>query len=66
MALSQVLTYEGGGDLLNLLVERDTFEEDFTRFYVAEVRIESFPGHTSKLPLTAFCLLDGAGDRINA
>lgn len=27
----------GGGDLLNLLIERDVFEEDFTRFYVAEV-----------------------------
>jgi hypothetical protein len=27
----------GGGDLLNLLIERDTFPEDFTRFYVAEV-----------------------------
>ena len=26
----------GGGDLLNLLIERDIFEEDFTRFYVAE------------------------------
>ncbi|KAF7981873.1 hypothetical protein HWV62_31437 [Athelia sp. TMB] len=32
-----VLEYMGGGDLLNLLIERDTFEEDFTRFYVAEV-----------------------------
>lgn len=28
----------GGGDLLNLLIERDVFDEDFTRFYVAEVR----------------------------
>jgi hypothetical protein len=28
----------GGGDLLNLLIERDTFPEDFTRFYVAEVQ----------------------------
>lgn len=27
----------GGGDLLNLLIERDTFEEDFARFYAAEV-----------------------------
>jgi len=27
----------GGGDLLNLLIERDTFPEDFTRFYIAEV-----------------------------
>jgi protein-serine/threonine kinase len=32
-----VLEYMGGGDLLNLLIERDTFDEDFTRFYVAEV-----------------------------
>lgn len=31
----------GGGDLLNLLIERDVFEEDFTRFYVAEVRFYS-------------------------
>jgi hypothetical protein len=29
----------GGGDLLNLLIERDVFEEDFTRFYVAEVSV---------------------------
>ena len=28
----------GGGDLLNLLIERDTFPEDFTRFYIAEVQ----------------------------
>ena len=27
----------GGGDLLNLLIEWDIFEEDFTRFYAAEV-----------------------------
>jgi hypothetical protein len=27
----------GGGDLLNLLIERDVFEENFARFYVAEV-----------------------------
>lgn len=31
----------GGGDLLNLLIERDIFEEDFARFYVAEVRLNS-------------------------
>lgn len=31
----------GGGDLLNLLIERDVFEEDFTRFYVAEVGSKS-------------------------
>ena len=26
-----------GGDLINLLIERDILEEDFTHFYVAEV-----------------------------
>ena len=35
----QVLEYMGGGDLLNLLIERDVFPEDFTRFYVAEVSL---------------------------
>ena len=35
---AQVLEYMGGGDLLNLLIERDVFDEDFTRFYIAEVR----------------------------
>jgi hypothetical protein len=35
--LLQVLAYEGGGDLLNLLIERDILDESFTRFYVAEV-----------------------------
>ncbi|KAL4080316.1 kinase-like domain-containing protein, partial [Scleroderma yunnanense] len=32
-----ILEFMGGGDLLNLLIERDVFEEDFTRFYVAEM-----------------------------
>ncbi|KAF7315450.1 Kinase-like protein [Mycena indigotica] len=32
-----VLEYMGGGDLLNLLIERDVFDEGFTRFYVAEM-----------------------------
>lgn len=32
----------GGGDLLNLLIERDVFEEDFTRFYIAEVGVFFF------------------------
>ncbi|ODO10449.1 hypothetical protein I350_01044 [Cryptococcus amylolentus CBS 6273] len=32
-----VLEYMGGGDLLNLLVERDTFSEEMTRVYVAEM-----------------------------
>lgn len=29
----------GGGDLLNLLIERDIFDEDFARFYIAEVGV---------------------------
>jgi protein-serine/threonine kinase len=32
-----VLEYMGGGDLLNLLVERDTFPEHMTKFYIAEM-----------------------------
>ncbi|WVF68109.1 hypothetical protein IAT40_002872 [Kwoniella sp. CBS 6097] len=32
-----VLEFMGGGDLLNLLVERDTFPEEMTKFYVAEM-----------------------------
>jgi serine/threonine protein kinase len=32
-----VLEFMGGGDLLNLLVERDTFPEEMTRFYIAEM-----------------------------
>ncbi|KIL65992.1 hypothetical protein M378DRAFT_23793 [Amanita muscaria Koide BX008] len=42
-----VLEYMGGGDLLNLLIEKDVFEEDFTRFYVAEMilAIESCHKH---------------------
>ncbi|KAI5123667.1 hypothetical protein M0805_001696 [Coniferiporia weirii] len=42
-----VLDYMGGGDLLNLLIERDVFEEDFARFYIAEMilAIESCHKH---------------------
>ncbi|KIO09885.1 hypothetical protein M404DRAFT_131052 [Pisolithus tinctorius Marx 270] len=42
-----ILEYMGGGDLLNLLIERDVFDEDFTRFYVAEMvlAIESCHRH---------------------
>lgn len=32
-----VLEFMGGGDLLNLLIEKDVFEENFARFYIAEV-----------------------------
>ncbi|KAI0256317.1 hypothetical protein BJV78DRAFT_455348 [Lactifluus subvellereus] len=41
-----VLEYMGGGDLLNLLIERDTFPEDFTRFYVAEMVLAIESCHT--------------------
>ncbi|KAF8639504.1 hypothetical protein AX17_001409 [Amanita inopinata Kibby_2008] len=42
-----VLEYMGGGDLLNLLIEKDVFDEDFTRFYIAEMvlAIESCHKH---------------------
>jgi protein-serine/threonine kinase len=32
-----VMEFMGGGDLLNLLIERDVFSEDFARFYFAEM-----------------------------
>ncbi|RIA98679.1 kinase-like domain-containing protein [Glomus cerebriforme] len=32
-----VLEYMPGGDLLNLLIEKDIFEEDFAKYYVAEM-----------------------------
>ncbi|KAG8830423.1 hypothetical protein FRC18_008122 [Serendipita sp. 400] len=32
-----VLEFMGGGDLLNLLIEKDIFEEPFARFYIAEM-----------------------------
>ena len=38
LALSRSLGYMGGGDLLKLLIGRDTFLEDLTRFYIAEVQ----------------------------
>ncbi|PPQ62918.1 hypothetical protein CVT24_006158 [Panaeolus cyanescens] len=40
-----VLEYMGGGDLLNLLIERDVFDEDFTRFYIAENFLFDPEGH---------------------
>jgi len=53
----------GGGDLLNLLIERDTFPEDFTRFYVAEVRIPLLEQHPA-LIFFFFAPLDGIGHRV--
>lgn len=32
-----VMDWMGGGDLLNLLIDRDVFPEKFARFYVAEM-----------------------------
>ena len=32
-----VMEYMGGGDLLNLLIEKDIFEENFAKFYIAEM-----------------------------
>jgi hypothetical protein len=50
----------GGGDLLNLLIERDTFPEDFTRFYVAEVWIRVLA--LDETP--TYNTLDGSGYRV--
>lgn len=32
-----VMEYMGGGDMLNLLIERDKFSEEMARFYIAEM-----------------------------
>lgn len=57
----QVLEYMGGGDLLNLLIERDVFEEDFARFYAAEVTAyRTFNFLCPWIP--TFLALDGARD----
>lgn len=56
----------GGGDLLNLLIERDVFPEDFTRFYVAEVSSHRV-SHTSSSPcefLRNFHSTDGTCYRV--
>jgi hypothetical protein len=34
-----VMEYMPGGDLLNLLIEKDLFEEDFARFYIAQMTL---------------------------
>jgi len=53
-----VLEYMGGGDLLNLLIERDVFEEDFTRFYVAEVRSDHSTKTLHQRIVVVFSVLD--------
>jgi len=32
-----VMDYAAGGDLLHLLIEKDTFTEEETKFYIAEM-----------------------------
>lgn len=40
-----IMEFMGGGDLLNLLIERDIFAEDFARFYVAEMILAIHEAH---------------------
>jgi len=49
----------GGGDLLNLLIEKDVFEENFARFYIAEVR--TLPRRRGRFSLRP--LADDSGHR---
>jgi hypothetical protein len=53
----------GGGDLLNLLIERDTFEEDFTRFYIAEVIVRTLHAMNRHSP-NADYVVDGSRHRV--
>lgn len=41
-----VLEYMAGGDLLNLLVDRDTFSESMTKFYISEMILALQATHT--------------------
>ncbi|CAO1630433.1 unnamed protein product [Parajaminaea phylloscopi] len=40
-----IMEFMGGGDLLNLLIEKDIFAEDFGRFYVAEMILAIHEAH---------------------
>lgn len=40
-----IMEFMGGGDLLNLLIEKDIFAEDFSRFYVAEMILAIHEAH---------------------
>lgn len=40
-----IMEFMGGGDLLNLLIEKDVFAEDFARFYVAEMILAIHEAH---------------------
>ncbi len=41
-----IMEFMGGGDLLNLLIEKDIFEEDFARFYVAAMILAIHEAHS--------------------
>ncbi|PWN53726.1 kinase-like protein [Violaceomyces palustris] len=41
-----IMEFMGGGDLLNLLIEKDIFEEDFAKFYVAEMILAIHEAHS--------------------
>ncbi|PWN21829.1 kinase-like protein [Microstroma glucosiphilum] len=40
-----IMEFMGGGDLLNLLIEKDIFKEDFARFYIAEMIMAIHEAH---------------------
>lgn len=40
-----IMEFMGGGDLLNLLIEKDIFAEDFAKFYVAEMILSIHEAH---------------------
>lgn len=40
-----IMEFMGGGDLLNLLIEKDIFPEDFAKFYVAEMILAIHEAH---------------------
>jgi serine/threonine protein kinase len=40
-----IMEFMGGGDLLNLLIEKDIFAEDFAKFYVAEMILAVHEAH---------------------
>lgn len=42
-----VMQFMGGGDLLSLLIERDTFPEPMARFYIAEIILAVQECHTT-------------------
>ncbi|UZJ54754.1 hypothetical protein CBS101457_004074 [Exobasidium rhododendri] len=41
-----IMEFMGGGDLLNLLIEKDIFAEEFAKFYVAEMILAIHEAHS--------------------